>query len=177
MNDVMTENTCDNLLDDAVEESAFRTDDRLRGRSEPTPITGARIGALIALDAGGAPLVVFPGQLGSAAIAAKATLDLHGSHIGRDVVLMFEEGDPRAPIIVGCLNSADGLLAPDLAGKVEVDCDGQRLSITAKNQLVLRCGKAHITLTKEGKVIIQGTYVSTRSSGVNKIKGGSVQIN
>jgi hypothetical protein len=26
-------------------------------------------------------------------------------------------------------------------------------------------------------VLIQGTYVSSRSSGVNRIKGGSVQLN
>jgi hypothetical protein len=60
---------------------------------------------------------------------------------------------------------------------VEVDTDGERLLVTAKEQLVLRCGKATITLTKAGKVLIQGTYVSSRSSGVNRIKGGSVQLN
>jgi hypothetical protein len=49
--------------------------------------------------------------------------------------------------------------------------------VSAKEQLVLRCGKASITLTKEGKVLIQGAYVSSRSSGVNRIKGGSVQLN
>ena len=61
--------------------------------------------------------------------------------------------------------------------EVEVDADGERLMVSAKEQLVLRCGKASITLTKEGKVLIQGAYVSSRSSGVNRIKGGSVQLN
>jgi hypothetical protein len=42
---------------------------------------------------------------------------------------------------------------------------------------VLRCGKASITLTKAGKVLVQGTYVSHRSSGVIRIKGGAVQLN
>jgi hypothetical protein len=42
---------------------------------------------------------------------------------------------------------------------------------------VLRCGQASVTLTKAGKVLIRGTYVSSRSSGVNRIKGGSVQLN
>jgi hypothetical protein len=42
---------------------------------------------------------------------------------------------------------------------------------------VLRCGKASITLTSAGKVLIRGTYVLSRSSGVNKIKGGSIQLN
>ena len=47
----------------------------------------------------------------------------------------------------------------------------------AKKQLVLRCGQASITLTEAGKVLIQGSYVSSRSSGINRVKGGSVQIN
>jgi len=46
-----------------------------------------------------------------------------------------------------------------------------------KDQLVLRCGRASITLTAAGKVLIEGAYVSSRSTGVNRIKGGSVQIN
>ncbi len=46
-----------------------------------------------------------------------------------------------------------------------------------QDQIVLRCGKASITLTKEGKVILQGAYVSNQSSGVLRLKGGSVQIN
>lgn len=42
---------------------------------------------------------------------------------------------------------------------------------------MLRCGKASITLTRSGKIILRGTYISSRSSGVIRIKGGSVQIN
>jgi hypothetical protein len=60
---------------------------------------------------------------------------------------------------------------------VEVDADGERMTVTAKEELVLRCGEASITLTKAGKVLIRGTYVSSRSSGVNRIKGGAVHIN
>jgi hypothetical protein len=49
--------------------------------------------------------------------------------------------------------------------------------VHAKEQVVLKCGKASITLTKAGKVLIQGSYVLSRSSGINRVKGGSVQIN
>jgi hypothetical protein len=66
---------------------------------------------------------------------------------------------------------------PSLPGHVEVEADGKRLVISAQDQIVLRCGKASITLAKEGKLIIQGAYVSSQSSGVLRIKGGSVQIN
>ena len=141
-------------------------------------ISGVLIGVLVGLkDGGRTPLVTFPGQPDNAAIPARATFDLHGSHIGRDVVLMFEGGDPQQPIVLGCLAQKRNWPLSDRPGQVEVDADGERLVVTAKEQLILRCGKAQITLTKTGKVLIQGTYVSSRSSGVNRIKGGSVQLN
>jgi hypothetical protein len=129
------------------------------------------------IDEARTPLVMFPGQPGGAAVRARAVLDLHGEHIGRDVVLMFEDGEPGRPIVLGCLPPAEGWPLVERPGQVEVDADGERLIVSAKEQLVLRCGKASITLTKAGKVLIQGAYVSSRSSGVNRIKGGSVQLN
>jgi hypothetical protein len=145
--------------------------------SQPS-IAGVRIGVLVGLkDEGRTPLVIFPGQRDSAAVPARSTLDLHGSHIGRNIVLMFEEGDPQQPIVLGFLPQVEGWPMSEPPGHVEVDADGERLMVTAKEQLVLRCGKASITLTKAGKVVIQGTYVSSRSSGVNRVKGGSVQLN
>src|SRR5579862_5693777 len=140
-------------------------------------ILGARCGVLVGIaDEGKKPLVVFPGQRGSAAVAARATLDLHGSHVGREVLLVFDDGDPGLPIIMGCLPRRDGSDIGSIPGQIEVEADGERVLVTAREQLVLRCGKATITLTKSGKVLIEGTYISSRSSGVNRIKGGSVQL-
>jgi uncharacterized protein (DUF2345 family) len=62
-------------------------------------------------------------------------------------------------------------------GNVDVEADGERLVVSARQQLVLRCGKARITLTRAGKVLVEGTYISSRSSGVNRIRGGSVHLN
>jgi hypothetical protein len=140
-------------------------------------IYGVRIGVLVGMrDDGCTPLVVYSGQPDSAALSARATVDLHGAHIGRHVVLMFEDGDPRRPLVLGCL-AQQAATPAERPGNVEVDADGERLLLSAKEQLVLRCGKASITLTKAGKILIQGAYVSSRSSGVNRIKGGSVQLN
>jgi Domain of unknown function (DUF6484) len=98
--------------------------------------------------------------------------------VGRDVVLTFEDGDPEQPIVVGCLPKKDASWPlTEQLGRVDVDVDGERMVVTAKEQLVLRCGAASITLTKAGKILIQGAYVSSHSSGVNRVKGGSVQIN
>ena len=140
--------------------------------------TSLVVGELVAMtDEGRIALVLYPGQPGSAALAARSVVDLHGAHIGRKVVLMFEGGDPGRPIVMGVLRESDGWPLTDLPGQVEVDTDGERMIVTAKEQVVLRCGKASITLTRAGKVLIQGSYVLSRSSGVNRIKGGSVQLN
>jgi Domain of unknown function (DUF6484) len=145
----------------------------------PMPrMPGAVMGTLIGFkDDGRISLVLFPGQCGSAAVAAASTVDVGAVHIGRQVVLVFENGDAGRPIIVGLLRGQQAWPLAETPGQVEVDADGERLAVTAKEQLVLRCGKASITLTKAGKVLIQGEYVSSTSSGLMRIKGGSVQLN
>jgi len=152
------------------------------GRAATTSATstfgGFVVGELIGLtDEARTPLVVFPGQPGSAALAARTVIDLHGGHIGRPVVLVFDGADSGKPIVLGVVRAAEAWPLEDKPGQVEVDVDGERLTVTAKEELVLQCGKASITLTKAGKVLLKGTYVSSRSSGVQRIKGGSVHIN
>jgi hypothetical protein len=142
------------------------------------PIDGVRVGTLVGFTSDThLPLVVYADQPHAAALPARATLDLHADHIGRQLTLLFENADPCLPIIVGCLQATNPMALPTLPGQVEVDRDGRRLVVSADEQIVLRCGKASITLTKEGKLIIQGAYVSSHSSGVLRINGGSVQIN
>ena len=169
--------------DAAASESLLATEDSLapllaaRTVQLAAPLTEAVIGELVAIaDDGATPLVLYPGQPGTAALRARVVLDLHAEHVGRSVVLSFEGGNPSRPIVMGVLRDTRPATSEG-AGRVQVDADGERLVVTAKDQLVLQCGKASITLTKAGKVLIQGTYISSRSTGVNRIKGGSVQLN
>jgi hypothetical protein len=78
---------------------------------------------------------------------------------------------------MGVLREGAGWPLEQKPDQVEVDADGKRMIVSAREELVLRCGKASITLTKAGKVLIKGSYLLSRSSGVNRIKGGSVQLN
>lgn len=144
----------------------------------PRVASGVVVGELVALaDEGRTPLVLWSGQPRTAAQRARTVIDLHGAHVGRAVVLMFEQGDPAQPIIMGVLRGEAGWPQPDRPGQVEVSSDGERMVVSAREQLVLQCGQASITLTRSGKVLINGTYVCSDSSGVSRIKGGSVQIN
>lgn len=136
-----------------------------------TRLDGVVIGMLTGFAAAdGAPLVVFPGSPTPEPAAARSLAALGQGDIGAEVALLFEAGDPRRPVVAG------RLLRPGAAVTAERD-GGRRLDLTAEREVTLRCGKASITLTEAGKVLIRGTYVSSRSSGVNKIKGGSVQLN
>ena len=72
----------------------------------------------------------------------------------------------------------------EAARSVEIQADVPRLTaapdeitIVEGKQLTIRCGESSITLTAAGKIILRGKYIVSRSSGVQRIKGGSVQIN
>lgn len=139
---------------------------------------GVEIGELVGMaDNGRIPMVMFRGQPSTSAVPARTTVDLHGAHIGREVVLMFEEADPEKPIIMGVLRIQAAWPLTDVPGQVEVEADGERLLVSAKRQLVLSCGSASITMTSSGKVLIKGEYISSCANGLNRIGGGSVQIN
>src|SRR4051812_15153812 len=69
------------------------------------------------------------------------------------------------------------LLADHEARSIEPEQARERIEICAEKEIVLRCGKASITLTRSGKILIRGTYVLSRSSGAQRIQGASVQIN
>ena len=119
-------------------------------------------------------LAACPGQV----LTARTTLPLKRAMIGRDVVLVFDGGNVHAPIIMGVLEAkplVDGVRAPEPG--VTIHADGERHVIEAEREIVLRCGDASITLTRAGKVIIQGNYILSRSTGYNKIKGAAIDIN
>jgi len=168
-----------------AEEPGSRELEQLLAQSvEPRPrpargerIDGVLVGTLIGFRDPYEPLVVYPGQPGTAAVTARASVDLYADHIGHEVTLVFEDGDPAKPIVTGRIRVPSAWSTAERPPQVDVDADGGRLTVSAKHQLVLRCGKASIALTSEGKVLINGTYVLTRSSGANRIKGGCVQIN
>ncbi len=136
------------------------------------------VGKIIALTAPGLVLVDFPENPQSGATQARHICPIFAGDVGREALLLFENNDPAKPIVIGLLEPT-GTNAPanSEAQPVTASLDGEQITLTAKHEIVLRCGKASITLTKAGKILIRGAYLLSRSSGVNRIKGGSVQIN
>ena len=144
------------------------------------------VARLVGCDASGEIVVEYDGRSN---IPARVVSGVKRSELadpsnrGREVCLVFEQGDPARPIIVGVMEdrletmasmvlSSDGREQPK-----EMVIDGERLVLEGKEEIVLRCGSGSITLRKDGKIVIRGTHILSRASGPNRIKGGSVQIN
>lgn len=139
------------------------------GQDAAPNYNGVFVGTLKSIDGNGAAIVEVAG-LGE--LPARATVPLSGDDFGKDVAVMFEQGNPAKPILIGVMQNA---MAP--SQELRATVDDERLTLTADREIVLKCGKASITLTRAGKILLRGAYLSSRSSGVNRIKGGSVQIN
>ncbi len=136
----------------------------------------ATIGVLIGFDGNDQPLVAFPNNLQSTAILAACTVPLSRENAGGKVALIFVDGDIEQPMIIGLMKNSIQEQSSRSPAKIVVD-DEHSFTLTAKHQITLQCGDASITLTKDGKILVRGNYISSRASGMQTIKGGSVQIN
>jgi Domain of unknown function (DUF6484) len=144
----------------------------------PTHVNTPTVCRLHGFDLEDQPLLsnvaIAPGQI----LTARSTLPLLRAIIGKDVVVLFDGGNPQFPIIMGVIESrplVDSI--PKAEPGVTVQADGERHVVNAEREIVLRCGDASITLTRAGKVIIKGNYILSRSTGYNKIKGAAIDIN
>jgi len=151
------------------------------------------VGTLKGFDTQGQPLVDFSENTSGHTLSAITTLGLTRQHTGRQVALLFENGNIHNPIIMGLIHSplqdmlesfnpaqADSKNNVEIEGELNVEdvrIDGNRLTFEAKEEIVFKCGDSSITLTKSGKILIRGKYLLNRSTGVNRIMGGSVQVN
>jgi hypothetical protein len=165
------------------------------------------LGTLVGFAEDGKPLVAHPLLTNTKPVAAISTQALNHQHIGRQIALMFANQSVDQPIIMGIIHSPlysllDNLAVADLSTQnntADTDSvvfespladrntqansdeilrvDGKRVLIEGQEEITLTCGAASITLTKAGKILIRGTYLQSRSSGVNRILGGSVQVN
>lgn len=149
-------------------------------------ISGMLVGRIVRIDEEGQFLIRHGKS--SVAIAARLTSSMQeklrkGNPEGREVLLAFENNDPLQPIIVDTMYSLIGDIAENSAIVVEAKAregeiiNGERVSLHAEEVIVLKCGKASITLTSAGKILIKGEYVLSSARGSNKIRGGSIQLN
>ncbi len=147
--------------------------DKRSSRTEGDPVAAAGpadvvIGRIVSVGDDGAPLLEFAGNPAGQPVRALATARYDEVAPGASVALMFVEGDRARPLAIGVVSQPDEAAAPVLE---------ERLTFTAAREIVLQCGRASIVLTRAGKVLVRGAYLSLRSSGMQRITGASVQIN
>ena len=171
----MQDNAGENLL-----EVLFACKEDQRGETTTTVV----IGKVVEFTEGGEPLVDFSSNPSRFPLLAKSTVGLSREDLGAEVTLLFETGDIRKPIVMGVIQApkavarqTQNLMLGQQGSVTSVERDGEKVVVSAEKEIVLRCGEASITLTRAGKILLKGTYVLSRSSGVNRVKGGSVQIN
>jgi hypothetical protein len=104
-------------------------------------------------------------------------------------VVLFERGGTERAVLLDLVDDAsdderEKPAAPvtpqrpsNHVAKLHATVDGKRMEISAEEEIVLKCGKASITLRRNGRIVVRGTYLETDSEGVNRIKGASVKIN
>ena len=151
-------------------------------------IEGVRVGKIVNVDESGQAFVDFPGNAQgpvSARFTNSTKLEIlrQAASAGKEVLLVFENNDPELPIILDTLHSLvdeiteSSTIALETERPKDVLIDGKRVTFDAKEEIVLRCGKSSIILSRDGKIVIKGSHLLSRSRGMNKIKGGAVHIN
>lgn len=156
-------------------------------RVQPSEVGGFCVGQIVHITKDGRALVDYAGNQGGP-VGARSVIDGASDHDNHSqenipVLLVFENGDPTLPIIVGIIREtlyqATSLkeAASSVKRQREAILDGRKVSLDAKEEIVLRCGKSSVTLRKDGKIIVKGTQIVSRASGTNKIKGASIRIN
>lgn len=125
---------------------------------------------------------------------AQSLCTLEQKQAGCSVVVSFLENDPQQPVILGILHAVplvDAIVeeenelgsSPDIEEEptsshaLPVEVDGRAIRLTASEQLELKCGKAHISLSADGKIRIRGGYILNHATGINRIRGAAVQVN
>jgi Domain of unknown function (DUF6484) len=130
-------------------------------------LKGTVAGTFADIAPGGLPLV----EVSGVRLLARSCVQLHVRDVGKEVLVTFDSAHPETPIVLGVLQP------PIVTETVEVTADGKNVALSAHDSITLRCGDASITLNREGKIVIRGAHVVTHASGVNRIRGASVELN
>jgi len=137
-------------------------------RVQPSEVGGFCVGQIVHITKEGRALVDYAGNpVGP--MEARSVIDGasdHDNHTQENipVLLVFENGDPMLPIIVGIVRETFyhpiSLEKTALSVKPprEAILDGRKVALDAKEEIVLRCGKSSVTLRKDGKIVVKGGF-------------------
>jgi hypothetical protein len=140
-----------------------------RATEPPHTLSPVHIGVIAGIRNGTIPLVrcaAFTDGKPVPAIFTCAPID--ASHVGHRVMLQFLDDDLAQPAIMG-------IATENLRSASPAPMSTE--FIQDENQIIMRTPKASITVTTAGKIIFDGEYILSHSSGANHVIGASVDIN
>ena len=190
-------------MDALLENPAQVIEKLLEAEGNKIPRGELLAGEYLGLNDLGQPKVGLIDYPGVVTLAQVSMIPLEGIAPGREVALMLAQGSSMDFVLIGLIHRPGQLFLekviaatkstlPDSSGDQQVfdlalpqveqstlgaSIDGERILLDAKEEIVLRCGESSITLSKNGKISIRGKYILNRATGVNRILGGSVQVN
>jgi uncharacterized protein (DUF2345 family) len=97
--------------------------------------------------------------------------------VGRHVLVCFADRDRTRPVVIGVPQSQEEMKAASEERRLDAIVDGERIVMTGKKEVVLRCGKASIALTADGKVVVRGAKIISTAEGLHRIRGATVEMN
>jgi hypothetical protein len=139
-------------------------------------------GWIVGLSEIGQVLVDYAGNPHGSLVARTALAPCEQPAPGTSVLLVFENGDETLPIIVGIVRDHFETSAPSptsaaLKTRQQIVIDVDSLLVNAGREIVFRCGEGSVTIQSDGSIVVRGTKVLSRSTGMNRIQGGGVRIN
>jgi hypothetical protein len=175
----VTTGNVDVAVDPAVEQPLMLLDMPVRNAESSPETEGSSIGQPGQLNLARLLQISDDGYLLSVEDASGASTE----HLAHSCLCSLTEADINTSVVVGCLAGSSeellvlGKLATSGGVAVDAEVDGEKVLVRGKERVVIQCGKSSITLTAAGKVIIKGDYVCSDSKGVNRLRGGSIQLN
>ncbi len=110
-------------------------------------------------------------------VAMLSREDLDAAVVDRRDAVLLPVAATGQPVLLGLHQPVPALVAEMPREDTVATVDGKRVRLEGQDEVVLRCGKASITLRKNGRVVIRGVQLESRATGRNRIKGGAVLIN
>ncbi len=112
------------------------------------------------------------GQAAARLLSSVSRSELRRASPGRQVLVLFEQGDPARPIVVGLLEAP----LEDMMASAEQEEPKDKV-FTAEGSITLVCGDASLTLHADGRVVTRGVNVVSVASEQQRIQGAVVRIN
>jgi len=134
------------------------------------------VGRLALLGPDGSPRIDLSGR-GGHGVSATTTVALSPHHVGRDVLVCFADRDRTRAVVVGVLQNQEEMKAAAEERRLDAIVDGERIVMTGGKEVILRCGKASIALTADGKVVVKGAKIVSTAEGLHRIRGATIEMN